>query len=210
MLLALALPESSPEVLAMLALAERNGLLLELRARSFGRAMEGTGECPDCGVRLEFLLDAPTLASGLGEQNAKSLEALDDAPMRPANTQDLLACATAPSEEEACWILLGRSTQTSVEALRSLPTQALEKLRQQFERLNAAAEIQVGLRCEACGARPELDLDIAHYLIREVAQGARRLLGEIHELASAYGWSERAIVRMSHERRAAYLELLHA
>jgi hypothetical protein len=35
------------------------------------------------------------------------------------------------------------------------------------------------------------------------------LLGEIHELASAYGWSERAIAQMSAGRRAAYLEMLN-
>ena len=45
-------------------------------------------------------------------------------------------------------------------------------------------------------------------LLREVAAAARRLMADIHELASAYGWSEAAIVSMSTARRAAYLEML--
>jgi hypothetical protein len=91
-----------------------------------------------------------------------------------------------------------------------LPGTVAAALLEQFERLNAAAEIQVRLQCAACGAQPQLDLDIAHYLVREIAEAARRLLLEIHELASAYGWSERSIAGMTNARRAVYLEMLRA
>jgi hypothetical protein len=209
-LLALVLPEHSAEELSALPLAERNELLLEMRARSLGNRMEGTGNCSDCGVRLEFALDARTLVQGLREQRGAPLEEVSGITMRPTNTQDLLACAAARSEAEACSILLERTTRLPRPELQSLPGPAVAALMEQFERLNAAAEIQVGLHCDACGARPQLDLDIAHYVVREVAAAARRLLAEIHELASAYGWSERSIARMTHERRAVYLEMLHA
>ena len=53
-----------------------------------------------------------------------------------------------------------------------------------------------------------VDLDVARFLLREVAAAARRLMADIHELASAYGWSEAAIASMSAARRAAYLEML--
>ena len=51
---------------------------------------------------------------------------------------------------------------------------------------------------------------MARFLWKEVRNAARRLLGEIHQLASAYGWSERAIAAMGPGRRAAYLGMLSA
>jgi len=222
--LALAWPERTAGELAVLPLAERNAQLLELRASTLGRQMEGRAPCPECGVTLEFALDARTLADGLREQITEDGEELNGFVMRPANTQDLLACAGATSDEEACLILLERTVRVknagldeagTMEAgrgtgLPSWPASVSAALMERFERLNAAAEIQVQLQCVACKARPRFDLDIAHYLVREIAGAARRLLVEIHELASAYGWSEQSIARMSGARRAAYLEMLNA
>jgi hypothetical protein len=223
-LLSLAWPERSAGELAALPLAERNALLLELRASTLGHQMEGRAPCPECGVQLEFALDARALARGLREQMPEDCEELSGFAMRPANTQDLLACADVTSEEEARIILLERTVRVKNEEseeagtiegrrgaeLLSLPAPVTAALMEQFERLNAAAEIQVQLQCAACEARPQLDLDIAHYLVREIAGAARRLMMEIHELASAYGWSEESIARMSGARRAAYLEMLNA
>jgi hypothetical protein len=224
-LLALALPERSISELARMPLGERNVLLLELRADTLGSAMEGRAVCPGCGMQLEFELDARQLAQGLREQAAASAEELDGIAMRPVNTQDLLASARAASEDEARLILLERtasvrqaepgSAEQQEVPLRSLPvpvTSALvtSALIEKFEKLNAAAEIQVQLQCVGCDARPRLDLDIASYLVREIAGAARRLMAEIHQLASAYGWSEESIARMSGARRAAYLEMLNA
>jgi hypothetical protein len=219
-LLAMAMPESSTEDLSTLPLAERNGLLLELRARTLGSRMDGCGHCPECGTRLEFALDARALALQLREQVPESTVELCGFVMRPTNSADLLACSAAASDAEACSMLLERTVREKVaggaarptpgSVLQGLPEPLVAALIEQFERLNAAAEIQVWLQCADCGARSQLDLDIAHYLVREVADAARRLLQEIHELAGAYGWSERSIVRMTRERRAIYLEMLRA
>ncbi len=55
-----------------------------------------------------------------------------------------------------------------------------------------------------------LDLDIGRFLWREVSVAARRMLAEVHLLASAYGWAERDILALCPVRRAAYLELAGA
>jgi hypothetical protein len=55
-----------------------------------------------------------------------------------------------------------------------------------------------------------LDLDIGRFLWTEVRRAATRLLGDVHTLAAAYGWSEQAILDLSAGRRAAYLELVGA
>jgi hypothetical protein len=198
---------------ARLPLGERDGLLLELRAATLGRRMEGFAVCPKCGAQLEFAVDARELAEGLKTPAAKAAKGLA---MRPANTLDLLASSAAGSEEEARAILLARTaggeeTKTAEEArhwLEAQPKRVAKRLAERFEQVNAAAEIRLELGCAACGEVAALELDVAGYFLREIGAAARRLMAEIHELARAYGWSEASIAGMSGARRAAYLEML--
>lgn len=213
-LLALAWPERAVDELALLPLGERNALLLELRVATLGRRMEGFAVCPDCGAQLEFALDALELAKGLPAQPTEVVQCPGGFTMRPANSLDLLASGTAKSEEQASSILLARALGLEEadwdEWLRTHPQPETEPLLQRFEQINASAEIRVQLQCAVCQSHPSLDLNIARFLLREIAGAARRLMSDIHVLARAYGWSERSIASMSSTRRAAYLEMLSA
>ena len=217
-LLEQAQPERRADEWALMPLSERNALLLELRAATLGRRMEGFAVCPDCGAQLEFAMDARELARGLRAQAEEAGGEQDGLAMRPANTLDLLASGAAESEEEARSILLARtagveatdSAGAAASWIAAQPAQAVARMAERFEALNAAAEIRVRFECVACGSRPWLDLDIVRFLQREISAAARRLMAEIHELALAYGWSEAAIAAMSTVRRAAYLEMLGA
>jgi hypothetical protein len=47
---------------------------------------------------------------------------------------------------------------------------------------------------------------VAAFVWEEIEACAARLLDDVHVLARAYGWSERAILALPEMRRAAYLE----
>ena len=51
-------------------------------------------------------------------------------------------------------------------------------------------------------------LEIAGFFWAELSTQARRLLGEVHTIASAYGWREAEILALSARRRHYYLELI--
>jgi len=202
-LLELAWPDCARSEWARMPLGERNALLLELRAATLGRHMETIAKCPACGALLECTLDAVDLAEQLREQAAEAKSAAGA--LRPATTEDLLAAATADDDQGAQRILLARTADChGAEKSDATAVAVLEE----FERVNGAAEIRLELECPDCPARPVMDLDIAQFLLREIAGAARRLMAEIHELARAYGWSEQSIAAMSPARRAAYLEML--
>ena len=221
--LALAWPERPAGELAQLPLGERNALLLDLRAATLGARIEAFAVCPRCQAQLELELDARELADGLREPQAVPLAGLGRYTMRPANTLDLLAVGRARDEEQAQSILLARMLVRSDsdspaddpgpdpgEWLAAQTETGKAALVEQFEQINAAAEIRVAVDCAACHARTMLDLDIARFFLRELAAAARRLMEDVHHLASAYGWSERSIARMSGARRAAYLGMVGA
>jgi hypothetical protein len=69
------------------------------------------------------------------------------------------------------------------------------------------AELSVQLTCPDCGNGSELALDPVVFLWAELDDWAWRLLGEVHTLASSYGWDEDVILAMSPGRRSAYLSL---
>lgn len=204
-LLAMAWPGHAAGEWARMPLGRRNAMLLELRAETLGRRMEGFAECPACGALLEFAVDAKELAKAMRAQVAAADAGAEPGVLRPANTQDLVAASAAADEEQARAILLAR---TLTRGEHASPETASVAVLETFERLNAAAEIRMELACPECPERPVLDLDIARFVLKEITGAARRLMSEIHELASAYGWSERAIAAMSPARRAAYLEML--
>lgn len=207
-LLETAMPEVDTSELATLSLAERNAILLKLRAISFGKRIEGFAVCPDCEVPLEFVMNTDDLSrDGLEVSEDTWWDGETKLRMRPANSIDLAAAMQAPSEQEACTLLLARTLGLHDTAV--VPERRPEWV-EKFDRLNESSEIRCVLPCAACGARPVLDLDIASFLWREVANAARRLLAEIHRLAAAYGWSDHSIAAMSSTRRNAYLEMLNS
>jgi hypothetical protein len=212
-MLAIALSGSSREQMAELSLGERNVLLLRLHEMSFGPRLRGFAACSQCGADLEFALAADSLAEhletqrakGAGEPNAgeRQLE------MRPVNTRDLLATLDVPDVAQAQDRLLARCLGAA-EAVDGGALRTRPAVVETFERINAAAELSCIIACPACASAETLDLDLARFLWLEVHHAARRLIDEVDALAGAYGWSERSIIRMSPQRRGAYLEMLSA
>lgn len=206
-LLETALPGTSFPALTSMPLSERNARLLELRALSFGNAIEAFAKCPLCDAPLEFRLNTDDLRRESPPPAEDTwLEAETEFHMRAANSADLVAVQTADTDDEACALLLARTMGMNQ---TELTAEAHPDWLARFERLNASAEITCSLACDACAARTEIDFDIAGFLWREVATAARRLLAEIHRLASAYGWSESSILALSPARRHMYLEMLN-
>jgi hypothetical protein len=116
--------------------------------------------------------------------------------MRLPTAGDLLAVRSAAE-------LLLRCAASPVEPDHDLLQVASERVAE----ADPLSETLLDLICAACGHPWQAALDIVSYLGREIAYEARRLLGDVHRLASAYGWREADILAMSPARRRAYLEM---
>jgi hypothetical protein len=226
-MLATALPGMDREELGTLPIAERNVLLLRLHELSFGPWLSVFGVCARCGAQFEFTVHSAELISHVAAQSPGDrvtwTEDGRDYRLRAVTTDDLLATLGLPETDTAQDLLLARCLEVSPAISQaaspsvSQPVSpaagqraASPAVRKRFEQLNAASELSCSVDCPGCCSHELLDLDMARFLWTEVRNAARRLLGEIHQLASAYGWSQQAIAEMSAGRRGAYLEMLSA
>jgi hypothetical protein len=206
LLLSLARPEAPAEQLADLPLGTCNAALMALQRACFSARLPAWLDCLACGERMEFELDAAQLPP------------TDTAPVDSVEVDGhRFACPTSrhlarlarrndDAQSGARQLLLDCAQDAD-----ALPREqaALAELLQHAESAIEAADpwvnIAIEVRCPACDGQDLADFDIAAYLWHQIEQRARQLLGDIHLLAQAYGWTEPDILALSETRRAAYL-----
>jgi hypothetical protein len=214
-LLARAAARQPAEDVARLPLGRRERLILHLHETLIGTPIESRDTCPHCGETTEF-----ALATG----DLQALPTSPDGPVhvgvggyavscRPPATCDLDAAARTPGHDEARRRLLTaivlHATRDGVPvAAADLPGPVVAAVADALADADPLAELRLHLVCEPCGGTWEADLDLGHFVWCELRDQGRRLLREVHVLATAYGWREDDILALSPARRAVYLGLV--
>jgi hypothetical protein len=216
-LLAAACSET-PEALANLSIGQRDARLLTLREWTFGSHLLSLVICPQCGERWEFTINAADLRVMPEVEPTETLRlsvAGYELRFRLPNSFDLAAVPAAPTEvEDASAMLLDRclvEARRDGEEVRSaqLPVAVREAIVGYMAEADPQAEIQLALACLACGENWQAPFDIESFFWGEISAWARRVLSEVHVLASAYGWREADILNLSAWRRQYYLNLIY-
>jgi hypothetical protein len=208
MLCARARPELPVEAIADLRLGEVNTSLLELRAEWFGDRIEAHVDCDRCGERLGLTIAArellrPGAACAPGEVAAAGVRC------RLPSLRDLAAVAGERDAAGAARHLLERCLLDAGDAdVPGLGDEALRDIEEALEAADPNADLAFDVRCEACGGSSTAQLDAGELLWDDIDARARALLADVHLLAGAYGWSERAILALSAERRASYVSMV--
>jgi len=221
LLLAAASPERSPDELAQLSVGQRDACLLTLREWMFGSRIESVIACPECAERLELTFEVADIRARGKEEKATPgatyLLRIDgyEVRFRPPNSADLeeivkLETAAAARERllARCALEIKCRTAKSVRRADRLPPKVADALVKRMAEVDPQANVQLNLTCPSCRHVWTAAFDIASFLWSEIDNWARRILREVHVIASAYGWREADILEMSAERRSYYLELI--
>jgi len=225
LLLAAACPEQTTDDLARLSIGRRDGLLLTLRAWTFGHQLASVVACPACGERLEFTFDGGKIQT----ESDEAPETIDfhaagyRGTFRPPTTEDLAAVIDLQDAEAARRALLAacllelspvseadESGQKLPVTAEQLPPDVQDAIVQRMQEADPQADIQIALACPACDHQWAASFDIVSFFWQEIDDWAWRTLREVHTLASVYGWSETEILSMSAWRRRVYLEMVQA
>jgi|EndMetStandDraft_8_1072994.scaffolds.fasta_scaffold173852_2 hypothetical protein len=213
-LLGLVRPDMSVDAIAELSIGARDSMLLDLRELLFGRRILGLMECPACDDTVEIEVATGDLRAVPLHEPTEISWATYDLSLRLIDSRDLMAAEGARPEERG-QVLLERcisSARLSGEPtpISRLPGEVIEAVEDRIAALDPQADVQLALSCPACGRRWHAAFDILSFLWTELGEWAARTLRDVHQLAAAYGWSERDILALSPVRRRHYLGMLDA
>jgi hypothetical protein len=214
-LLQMADPGASCEELAQLGVGERDRRLLALRERLIGARFDSAATCPSCAERSEVSFDCDALRRGAADAGPAEVQARHDgwtAVARIPNTADLLAIARSDAADQRMLLLrrcIRRLDRDGVEvASEFIPEELADAVQAALAEADPMGDLQIALTCPACALPYCVAFDISGYLWHEVDERTRKLLRDVHVLASSYGWSEGEILALSDVRRERYLELV--
>jgi hypothetical protein len=217
-LLEAACPDLTPEAIAGLSVGRRDAALLTLREWAFGHEMTGKASCANCGQTLEMTLDTLYLRQSSTDAAASAEVSLEaegcSVRLRLPNSADLMACAGFAAAEIPQQLfarcLIAATVEGKPVSAEQLPEEVAHAAIEKMAEADPQANLEIDISCGGCGDQWREVFDIVSFFWTEVDVWARRMLREVHVLASAYGWSESEILRLSPLRRHFYLEMAGA
>jgi hypothetical protein len=216
-LLAFACPELGDADLDRQPLGHRDRQLIRLREATFGTRLELRADCPRCGDMLELELDTRDLiVPDPSPRAAARLRRFDIAGrrlrLRPLTGADVAAALHAPAWDAARDVILRRCCSDCDTGLPADPDAFAEDdkaaIARRLERLDPQADLTLDVACFACGEGWRPLLDVAEVFWREIRTRAGLIVGDIHDLARAFHWTEAEILALSPKRRQTYLSLV--
>jgi hypothetical protein len=201
--------------LVRLSIGNRDRKLLEIYERLFGPALDAFAECPACRESLQYSLLTRDLVAAQPQRDPSPLRIETDGAsvrLRLLDSLDLRAATACTDLGLAGRLLMERCiVEAEVGGQSVAPEDVPEYLREPISTALAAADPQaemlIDLTCTACTHHWQVTLDIERFLWSRICATAKRLLREVHALASAYGWREPDILALSPVRRQTYLEM---
>jgi hypothetical protein len=91
-----------------------------------------------------------------------------------------------------------------------VPEAWFETLEAALEQADPLTNLELRSCCPACGMDVAVPFDLEAMLLKLLAGQSARLLDDVHQLASAYHWSETAILSLTPHRRHEYLRRINA
>ena len=202
--------DASRALVDSLCVPDRRFLMIELGRRLNLSAGWSSSACEACGELFDFPLDLAQLpvqpargtvavATIAGERRA----------LRIPTGADQLRIAALDDDEEAERILaalcIALRPNENVPALAArLSPDDLAAIEEALEEAAPQIPWAIEANCPACSAAHAIAIDVSAWLSR-MAAGP---IADVHEIASAYRWSERDILALPRRRRLEYLELI--
>ncbi len=207
-----ALAEQDGPAAADLPVGDRDHLLMLLHGLLFGPQVSGQDSCAECGAVLDVSFDLGALAAGHAPARTPVTVRVGKRALRcrALTTADLIAAAGADGPEFRAGLLARCVTGTDGQPAADLTAPAIAKIMSALSEADPLAHVRLAVTCGECGHQWDTTFDIASFLWTEICAAVERLLGDVHVLAMAYGWSEAEVLAVGPRRRQYYLQAVGA
>lgn len=202
------------DILASLGIGARDRVLVEIYEHLFGPMLDAFAQCPSCDEPLQYSLDIRDLVAS-PPPSAEPLQLTTDGASLRLRLPDSFVLAGISGCTDLAVATRRLTEHCVLEAIvegkpmspHELPEDLMEPISAALAAADPAMEILIDLRCMSCSHGWQIVFDIEHFLWTRISSTARRLLREVHALATAYGWSEPEVLSLGPARRQAYLEM---
>ena len=193
------------------SVGRRDSVLFQLRRMLFGEELNSVARCPHCQAEVELMFavsdiwrDDERSAEGAGLVEVDGFQVS----YRVPDSTDLEAARHMRTVDSARRCLLDRCLLSIAPEGRELTETVETAVVAAIAARDPDADRRIGVVCQECGESWEEIFDIAAWLSHEIGAFVRRIVREVHSLASAYGWREEDILAMGPTRRQLYLNIL--
>lgn len=216
-LLAVSFETDDIEQITSMSIGERDNYLFLLRRNLFGRQMNCTLDCPECGEIIEWESDidefcSPDYSTQITHELSFKREKIELKFRLPTSNDFILTETDSPNDDFSRYLISLCITEIIRDSKHlkkeKLPENILKEIESRMEEADPMANIQLSLSCPNCGHHCNEIFDILSFFWKEIDFWAERLLQDICVLALNYGWSEKDILEMSPLRRQIYLNSL--
>lgn len=191
-----------------LPLATRDRRLMSIRAEAFGPDFAGTVLCTQCSECIEFSLDIRSFIQLPATDSHFHVHHENESYLfRPLCTRDLVGHDALENGVDSSRLVkdLSLDDQRVAEAVAE-HVEIIKKVNDVLEKNQEASDIVLQSVCPECGTPVGSIFDIVHVLDDDITSNAALFLEEIHQLASAYGWTEQEIFSLPRARRSWYVK----
>ena len=201
-----------------LSVGARIARLLEIVSQTCGDRLDCAVWCirAECGAPLEFPFSVGALQSLRHEISEEPVEVhLPDGDAirfrRPAGA-DLRSWRQFEfaGPDDARFKLVRSLATDDGERLPSTPGPWIDAVAHAMETADPLVAFRCEVRCPACETLQEQVLDLERIALNRLAAAQRDILGEVHEFARHYGWSETETLAVPGARRRQYRALIRA
>jgi hypothetical protein len=205
-----ALPNMPQDVLADWPLGRRNRAMFELHRSCFGSRLAAWAACAHCQEKMEFAVDSRELMAQARDPEQEGTVVFRGESYRLPTSRDVAFTLADGLDARTAAVRLLQCCRLTPHESAAWTVEDIDEIGELMVAADPAAETRIALRCPSCGHEQDEVLDIASFLWAEIAAVARRLLREVHTLASAYGWTEAQVLSLSSARRGLYMEMVQA
>jgi hypothetical protein len=194
--------------------SQLGALALAMRRKWVGEQVVSEGTCPEpsCGDRFDVHFAVAAYLSHHRARRPRNVAASGDqgwfvlkgtgVQFRVPTVSDLMSAA---DEEEPSLALSTRCIHS-----RTISSRESTRINRALSALSPLLDGFVEGVCPSCGASIRMTFDPLTYTLAELRDVFGSVYGEIHAVASAYGWTEQTILAMPRSRRKHYSALIMA
>lgn len=210
LLVAAARPEVPVNEIADWPLGRRARELFAAHRKWLGSSLSARALCSRCDEQMELELDCEQLMPADAPTDQQATVIFRGERYRVPSSRDVAFALAADDSGHVAAIRLIERCRLGSREPSDWSEEDIAEIGELMAQADPDAETRISFRCVICGHEQEDVVDVAAFLWAEIVAQAKRLLREVHTLASAYGWSEEQVLSLGAARRMFYLEMVEA